>query len=86
MDRVRISVEHDDGHVDEVVLRPLALVAAERHFKGNVPAIEGTLWAAHYLLKPDKTFADWLEGIAGVKEETVPPSSATPAAASPSSQ
>lgn len=85
MDRVYVVIEHEDGHVDEVLLRPVALVAAERHFKGNVPPIEGTLFAAHWMLKPGRPFADWLEGIVRVEETASPPSSATSAEPAPTS-
>lgn len=85
MERTYVVIEHDDGKVDEVLLRPVALVAAERHFKGAPPAIEGTLWAAHYMLKPGVPFADWLEGIARIEETTLPPSRATQDAPQPTS-
>ncbi len=85
MNRVQVTISYDDGHVDEVILRPVALVAAERHFKGAIPGMEGTLWAAHYQLRAAVPFADWLESIEACEEIAVPPTSATQSAPSPSS-
>jgi hypothetical protein len=80
MERTYVVIEHDNGNIDEVLLRPVSLVAAERHFKGTVPPVEGTLWAAWYTLhQPGGTFADWLEGIERIEETTAPPSLAKPA-------
>jgi len=86
MDRIKVTVEHDDGEVDEVVLRPVALVAAERHFKGKVPPIEGTLWAVHYQLRIEEAFGTWLEHVAGVDEDLADPTPAAASAPSPTSQ
>lgn len=85
MIRVQVTVGYTDGTSAEVVLRPVTLVAAERHFKGTPPAIEGTLWGVWHQLRTEQTFADWLETVEAIQEEAVPPSSATPSAPSPSS-
>ncbi len=85
MNRVRVSVAYVDGTSAEVVLRPFALVAAERHFRGSIPGMEGTLYAAWHQLGQPGTFADWLESLEAVGEEAVPPTSATESAPSPSS-
>jgi len=85
--RIVVALAYDDGRVEEVVVKPVAVVAAERHFKGNVPANEGTLWAAHWLLVKERglalNFADWLESLAGVEEFIADPTQAPPAAPSP---
>jgi len=86
MDRVKVTVEHDDGQVDEVVLRPVALVAAERHFKGKVPPMEGTLWAVHYQLRVEQSFTDWLDTVAGIDEVIADPTPAAASAPSPTLQ
>ena len=86
MQRIKVTVEHDGGDVDEVVLRPVALVAAERHFKGNVPPIEGTLWAVHYQLRVEEPFGTWLEHVADVAEAVADPTPAAASAPSPTSQ
>ena len=85
MQRVKVSVELDDGELLEVVLRPVALVAAERHFKGSVPAMEGTLWAVHYQLRIEEPFGAWLERIEGVDEVVADPTPAAASAPSPTS-
>ena len=56
MQRVKVTLNYDDGTLEEVVLKPVSLVAAERHFKGSIPGMEGTLWAAHYQLRKEATF------------------------------
>jgi len=86
VNRVEVTVGYDDGTTDTVVLRPVTLVAAERHFKGAIPAVEGTLWGVWHQLRKESTFADWLETVADLEELVVPPSSATPSAPSPTSQ
>lgn len=86
--RVSVTIVYTlDGELvtDDVVLKPVALVAAERHFKGNVPAVEGTLYAAHYLITKEgrrelPPFADWLDSIEGIEEHQADPIQAPPAA------
>lgn len=86
--RVSVTIVYElDGELvtDNVILKPVALVAAERHFKGTVPAVEGTLYAAHYLLTKEgrrklPPFADWLESIEGIDEDYADPIQAPPAA------
>lgn len=80
LNRIEVAVQYEDGTGDTVILKPVALVAAERHFKGNMPGVEGTLWAAHYLLTREGTvtdsFADWLERLVVVEERPANPTSA----------
>ena len=88
--RHQVTVAYDDGNADTVVLKPVALVMAERHYKGNVPPIEGTLYAAWWLLGKEQRrelppFADWLESIAGIDERAADPFQAPPAAPSQTS-
>ena len=69
---------------DEVILKPVALVATERHFKGEVPAIEGTLYAAHYLITKEgrrelPKFNEWLDTIEALDEHHADPLEAPPA-------
>jgi len=92
--RVTVTVELDEPYgVVSTTLRPLALVAAERHFAGTIPAMEGTLWAAWYqltgaqgaLADAELTFADFLEKLIAIDEAAADPSQATQPAPSPSS-
>lgn len=86
--RVRISVEYEAGGADSVVLRPVALVAAERHYKGQLPGIEGSLWAAWWQLAKESpsspaagsTFGDWLDSLAAIDESAEVPTSAAASA------
>jgi len=83
MNRVEVTVTYVDGSTESVVLRPVALVAAERHFAGNVPPYEATLYATFYMLRRPESYADWLESLDGAEEHSAPPTSATPSAPSP---
>ena len=83
MRRVEVSIEYEDGRTETVILKPVAAVAAERHFKGSPPPLEGTLWGVHYQTRNELPFGDWLETIVGVEEALTDPSSATPSAPSP---
>ena len=93
MKRHIVTVAYADGRPDDVVtIRPVALVAAERHFSGRSVPAESTLYAAWYMLtrSPEHpassaTFADWLESLEAVEERQEDPTSATPAAPSPPS-
>lgn len=72
-----VTITYEDGRQDAIRILPLGLVAAERHFKGaNIPAIEGTLYAAWYLLKPGSDFEEWMSTLVDIDEkgeEPVPP-------------
>lgn len=82
-DRTRhvVDVYYVDG-IDraddlEVPLRPVSMVAAERHFKGTVPPAEGTMWAVHHHLCHERgleaTFGDWLaDWVDDIDEREVP--------------
>ena len=65
---VKVTVTYEDGHSDEVRVLPIGLVMAERHFKGDLPRIEGTLYAAWATLKPGVAFDAWMENIVDVDE------------------
>lgn len=88
--RVAVDLEFEDGTFDTVILRPATLVATERHFKGAVPPIEGTLFGCYHQLHRGRpgapTFADWLDTVAGIEERLAFPTSAAPAEQSPTSQ
>lgn len=72
---VKVTITHEDGHTDEVRVLPIGLVLAERHFKGDLPRIEGTLYAAWATLKPATKFDEWMASIVNVDEteESVAP-------------
>ena len=82
--RVRVSVTYVDGGGDSVVLRPVGLVAAERHFAGQPPAVEGTLYAAWWQLSREQhaggmpTFGDWLDSLDTIAEAAENPTPAAP--------
>jgi len=86
--RVAVTVVHRNAAgelcTDEVVLKPVALVAAERHFSGEVPPIEGTLYASHFLLTKEgrrklPKFNEWLDTIEAIDEHHADPLEAPPA-------
>ena len=88
--RVAVTVVHGpteaELRTDVVVLRPVHLVMAERHYKGNVPPVEGTLFAAHHAIGHEAgvelpPFGVWLdEWVVAVEESSTDPLVAPPAA------
>lgn len=74
--RARITVTYTDGRTDSVTLRPVGLIAAERHFKGTPPQVEGTLYAAWWQLSREQdgelpNFGDWLDDLDAIAEEVI---------------
>lgn len=60
----RVKITFSDGQPDaEVEIRAGLLVQAERKYKGNMPPIEGTLFAAFKGIKPSMPFEQWLDTI-----------------------
>lgn len=55
-----ITIVYSDGEEDEVELNAVDYVKAERHFKGVLPTVEGTLYAAWRKLRRGGKFDDWL--------------------------
>jgi hypothetical protein len=75
MAATKVTVTYEDGTTDSVSVKPIDLVMAERHFKGSLPPVEGTLFAAWSRLKPGSSFNDWLALLAAIdeqQEESVP--------------
>jgi hypothetical protein len=58
-----VTITYADEHEDAVELRAIDMVKAERHFKGALPSIEGTLYAAWQRLRPGASFNDWLDDV-----------------------
>lgn len=54
---------YEDGSTEDVEVRPILMVKAERKFKGDIPPIEGTLYACWLKLKPGPPFDVWLETV-----------------------
>lgn len=70
--RSAVRVLFDDGHDELIIIKPLAAVATERKFKGDVPVMEGTLWAAWYSQKkPMNNFDAWVSKLDAVEEVVV---------------
>lgn len=65
---VVVTVTYEDGRSDSVRLLPIGLVLAERHFKGALPPMEGSLYATWALLKPGIDFEAWLGTITNATE------------------
>lgn len=60
----RIVVTFEDGSSEEVRLTPRAFIEAERKFKGELPAVEGVLYAAWFKLgKPRGHFDTWVDTV-----------------------
>jgi hypothetical protein len=57
------KVTYEDGTSDEVRLKPKDMIAAERHFKGTVPPMEGTFYAVWNKLGRPGSFDSWLDKV-----------------------
>lgn len=71
----RVTISYVDGREETVTIRPVGLIAAERHYKGDsIPAFESTCYAAWASIKPGVGFEEWLETLEDVnREEEAPP-------------
>ena len=58
-----IDLVFDDGRKESVKLTTRALVEAERKFGGQIPGMEGTLYAAWFKLGRPGKFDDWLDTV-----------------------
>lgn len=56
-------ITFENGDVEDVKIKPGDLVMAERHFKGQLPNVEGTLYAAWHRLGRPGTFDKWLDTV-----------------------
>lgn len=76
--RVTITATLEDGTTEVLPIRPVGLIAAERKFGGDIPQMEGALYAAWYGLRagnPDMPdFEEWLASLADVdvEDDTTP--------------
>lgn len=59
----KATITFDDGTTAEVVVKPALLVRAERKFKGNIPPIEGVLYACWLKLQPGVPFEQWMDTV-----------------------
>lgn len=59
----RVHLRFEDGAEADVELRMPLMVQTERHFKGDIPAIEGTLWACWKKLAPGMPFEQWMDTV-----------------------
>lgn len=58
-----ITLGFGDGTTEQVEVRPALLVKVERHFKGDVPPIEGSLYACWLALRPGIPFEQWMDTV-----------------------
>lgn len=73
-----LSVTYEDGNSEDIRIKPAGIVAAERHYGGDMPGIEGTIYAAWFtkgMPGGDDGFEAWLNGLADASDhkETSPP-------------
>lgn len=67
-----LDVIYEDGREETLPIRPFAILATERHFKGATTAVEGTLWAAWYGIVGNKPpFDDWVGTLAAIEERQI---------------
>lgn len=64
----KVRLTFVDGSDAVVRLSPRALILSERHFGKDMPAIEGTFYAAWAVLAPGVPFDEWLEQIDDFEE------------------
>lgn len=64
----RVHLRFDGGEEADVELRMPLMVQTERHFKGEIPAIEGTLWACWKKLAPGVPFEQWMDTVEDMKQ------------------
>lgn len=57
------KVTYEGGESVDVRLKPKDMIAAERHFKGNIPPTEGTFFAIWNKLGRPGSFDDWLDRV-----------------------
>lgn len=78
-----LKVTYEDGREESFALLPFGFVLAERHFSGDVPPFEGTLYAAWAIHKPNDDFEAWCRSLASMqevdKEVPLPKKAASPA-------
>lgn len=65
----RFKVSYQDGRTETISSRPVGLVAAERHYKGDVPPFEGTCYAVWFQLHTDVPFDEWLESVEDIEQD-----------------
>lgn len=69
--RRELKVTYEDEREESFALLPFGVVLAERHFDGNVPSIEGTLYAAWAIHKPTDDFEAWCKSLTYFREVAV---------------
>lgn len=83
--KIRVTVTYVDGTSEVVPIRPVGLIAAERRWGGEMPQIEGSMYAAWYTLKAQRPeigdFDDWLATLDSIAETA--PEDPTEAAQTP---
>ena len=70
-----LSVTYEDGNSEDIRIKPAGIVAAERHYGGDMPGIEGTIYAAWFTKGMPGDFDAWLGSLedASDHKETSPP-------------
>lgn len=64
-----VTVSYEGDRTETITVLPIGLVIAERHFKGSLPPVEGTLYAAWACLKPGIGFEQWLGSLTAISEK-----------------
>lgn len=61
-------ITFENGDVEDIKIKPGDLVMAERHFKGALPNVEGTLYAAWHRLGRPGGFDKWLDTVEEIEK------------------
>ena len=76
-----LSVTYEDGSTEDIRIKPVVIVAAERKWGGTFPDIEGTCYAAWVTKGKQGDFDEWL---ASLEDATDHAESSPPLAPAPS--
>lgn len=64
------KITFEDGSTAEVVVKPALMIQVERKFKGQVPPLEGTMYACWLKLRQSgQSFDEWAETVDNLEQE-----------------
>lgn len=68
-----LTVTYEDGNTEDIPIKPVGLVAAERKYGGTLPAIEGTIYAAWVVKGMPGDFDGWLGSLVSASDRMADP-------------
>lgn len=58
-----LHVAYEDGNTEDIPLKPVGIIAAERKYGGDFPVIEGTIYAAWVVKGKPGDFDEWVASL-----------------------